>query len=369
MTTHPPSNPTSQSLHTSYIPHLPSPPEPRTPNPESFPPSLLDLRNLSVTFDTDEGTLTAVDNVSLDVRPGETLGIVGESGCGKSVTALSLLRLIPSPPGRITSGSALFQGRDLLSLPPADLRHVRGRNISMIFQEPSSALSPLLRIGDQMVETLQTHTPLPYADAWKLSIEWLKKVGIPDPEERISAYPFQLSGGMIQRVMIAMALMLDPDLVIADEPTTALDVTIQAQILDLLRAMKRSDTSLILITHDLGVVWEMCDRILVMYASKIVESASRDDLVRTPCHPYTRGLLQSLVSMNNSSNRLYSIDGQVPSPLKYPTGCRFAPRCPYAFDRCHHEQPEPIEVSPTHYSACFLASDILNLKSDIHPPP
>lgn len=324
-------------------------------------PSLLSLRNLSVTFDTDEGTLTAVDNISFNILPGETLGIVGESGCGKSVTALSLLRLIPSPPGHITSGSALFQGRNLLTIPPSDLRYIRGRNISMIFQEPSSALSPLLRIGDQMVETIQTHSPLPDTDARKLSIEWLKKVGIPDPEERMSAYPFQLSGGMIQRVMIAMALMLEPALVIADEPTTALDVTIQAQILDLLRAMKRSDTSLVLITHDLGVVWEMCDRLLVMYAGQIVEEASRNNLFHTPCHPYTRGLLESLVSMNDASSRLHSIDGQVPSPLAYPPGCRFAPRCPLAFDRCRREQPDLIEVTPTHRSACFLATELPHL--------
>jgi peptide/nickel transport system ATP-binding protein/oligopeptide transport system ATP-binding protein len=330
---------------------------------------LLSLRNLSVTFDTDEGLLNAVDDVSLDVHHGETLGIVGESGCGKSVTALSLLRLIPSPPGRITSGSALFKNRDLLALPPQDLRHIRGRDITMIFQEPSSALSPLLRIGDQMIETLQIHSPIPDNAAKETAIEWLHKVGIPDPPARMLAYPYQLSGGMIQRVMIAMALMTHPALVIADEPTTALDVTIQAQILDLLRAMKQRDTALVLITHDLGVVWEMCDRIIVMYASQVVEEASRDDLFHTPCHPYTRGLIDSLVSMSSTSSRLHSIDGQVPSPLNYPAGCRFAPRCPLAFDRCHREQPVPTRLTPGHCSACFLAPDLAKTPSPSRREP
>ncbi len=325
---------------------------------------LLSLRHLSVTFNTDEGLLNAVDDVSLDVHRGETLGIVGESGCGKSVTALSLLRLIPSPPGRITSGSARFQNRDLLALPPEDLRHVRGRDITMIFQEPSSALSPLLRIGDQMVETLQMHSNIPDNAARDTAIEWLQNVGIPDPAARMLAYPYQLSGGMIQRVMIAMALMTNPSLIIADEPTTALDVTIQAQFLDLLRAMKHRDTALVLITHDLGVVWEMCDRIIVMYASRIVEEASRDDLFHSPCHPYTRGLIDSLVSMSSSSNRLRSIDGQVPSPLDYPSGCRFAPRCPLSFDRCRQEQPVLTPLTPGHCSACFLAGDLAK-----NPPP
>jgi peptide/nickel transport system ATP-binding protein/oligopeptide transport system ATP-binding protein len=299
-----------------------------------------------------------VDNVSLDIRRGETLGIVGESGCGKSVTAMSLLRLIPSPPGRIASGTALFKGNDLLSLPAENLRRIRGHDISMIFQEPSAALSPLIRIGDQMTEILQLHTPVPDAIARTTSAEWLRKVGIPDPEQRLLAYPYQLSGGMIQRVMIAMALMTNPALIIADEPTTALDVTIQAQILDLLRAMKSRDTALVLITHDLGVVWEMCDRIIVMYASRIVEEASRDALFHSPCHPYTRGLIDSLVSMSASGGRLRSIDGQVPSPLNYPAGCRFAPRCPMAFERCRRDQPVLSAVSPDHHSACFLAGQL-----------
>ncbi len=334
-----------------------NPPQQTDPTPQPDTP-ILSLRNLCVEFHTDDGTVSAVEDVSLDVRRGETLGIVGESGCGKSVTAMSLLRLIPSPPGRITSGSAMFAGQDLLALPSERLRQVRGRKIAMIFQEPSAALSPLLRVGDQMVEVLTTHLNVSRDDAGRIAVDWLSKVGIPAPQERMMAYPFQLSGGMIQRVMIAMALMLEPDLVIADEPTTALDVTIQAQILDLLRAMKKRDTALILITHDMGVVWEMCDRVIVMYASRIVEQAPRDDLFHSPCHPYTRALLDSLLSMNEAGGRLTVIEGQVPSPLAYPAGCRFAARCSMAADRCRTESPAALGVGHGHDSACFFAKTL-----------
>jgi len=326
--------------------------------------SLLDIQNLSVAFDTDEGTLTATENVSFSIGKGEVVGLVGESGCGKSVTALSLLRLIPMPPGRIMSGKVLFDGQDLLSLTAAELRTIRGRRISVIFQEPQAALSPLHKIGAQLIETLQLHLDIDNHTARTLSLDWLKKVGIPDPEERMQAYPYQLSGGMLQRVMIAMALMLEPQLIIADEPTTALDVTIQAQILDLLLEMKNRDTSLLIITHDLGVVWEMCDRVLVMYAARIVEEGPRHELFKNPAHPYTQALLESVISLTSRSERLSSIEGQVPSPLAYPAGCRFADRCKYAFARCRQELPPLYDVAPGHHSACFL-SEISDLKSHI----
>lgn len=317
--------------------------------------SLLDVQNLSVAFDTDDGVLAAAENVSFSIKSGEVVGLVGESGCGKSVTALSLLRLIPMPPGRFLSGKVLFEGRDLLSLPASALQSVRGRQISVIFQEPMSALSPLHKVGTQLVETLQLHLDLDTRAAQALSLDWLKKVGIPDPAERMRAYPYQLSGGMLQRIMIAMALMLEPKLIIADEPTTALDVTIQAQILDLLLEMKNRDTSLLLITHDLGVVWDMCDRVLVMYAGRLVEAGPRLGLFKEPAHPYTQALLESVVSLTSRSDRLSSIDGQVPSPLTYPRGCRFADRCRHVMPRCRKELPPLYDNGPGHHSACFLS--------------
>ncbi len=326
--------------------------------------TLLDIQNLSVVFDTDEGTLTAAENISFSIGRGEVVGLVGESGCGKSVTALSLLRLIPMPPGRILSGSVLFEGHDLLRLPASELRTIRGRRISVIFQEPMAALSPLHKVGAQLIETLQLHLAIDHQAAKTISLEWLKKVGIPDPEERMRAYPYELSGGMMQRVMIAMALMLEPAIIIADEPTTALDVTIQAQILDLLLERKSRDTSLLIITHDLGVVWEMCDRVMVMYAAQIVETGPREALFKKPAHPYTQALLESVISLMSRSDRLSSIEGQVPSPLAYPLGCRFADRCKYAFERCRQEQPPLYRVGAQQQAACFL-SDISNLKPEI----
>ena len=316
--------------------------------------TILDVRNLTVAFDTDEGSLTAVDGVSFQLRRGEILGLVGESGCGKSVTALSLLRLIPSPPGRIVAGSVHFEGADLLRLPTGKLRQIRGRNISMIFQEPMQALSPLHRVGSQLVEAVQLHEPVSDREAWERSLVWLKKVGIPDAEERMHIYPFQLSGGMLQRVMIAMALMLHPSVIIADEPTTALDVTIQAQILELMQEMRSRDTAVLLITHDLGVVWEMCDRVAVMYASQIVETGTKREVFEKPRHPYTQALLGSIISLLGAGERLVPIEGQVPSPLNYPRGCRFAPRCPHAFERCGNECPGLFDIGAGRQAACFL---------------
>ncbi len=318
---------------------------------------LLEVEDLTVTFDTDEGLLTAVDRVSFRVQPGETLGLVGESGCGKSVTAMSVVRLVPSPPGQVRSGRIRFQGQDLLELPIRELRRLRGSEISFIFQEPMTALSPLHRVGTQLVETVRLHRKMTRREAWELSRTWLHKVGIPAPEERMYAYPFELSGGMRQRVMIAMALMLEPTLIIADEPTTALDVTIQAQILDLMREMKRADASLMLITHDMGVIWEMCDRVIVMYASRIVEEGPVERLFDSPLHPYTQGLLRSMPSMAGEVDRLPAIEGRVPSLLELPEGCSFAGRCPYARDRCRHETPE-LRGFGDQRSACLYTEEL-----------
>ena len=316
--------------------------------------TILDVQNLSVAFDTEDGPLLAVDDLSFTIGRGETVGLVGESGCGKSVTAMTLMRLIPRPPGRILSGRVLVEGSDLLALPLPRLQAMRGRQVSMIFQEPTAALSPLHRIGEQLKEALLLHTRLAPRAAHEQALTWLAKVGIPDPAERMDAYPHQLSGGMLQRVMIAMALMQDPALIIADEPTTALDVTIQAQILDLLKERQSRDSALLLITHDLGIVWELCDRVLVMYASRIVEEGPRERIFREPAHPYTRALLASVISLTSKERRLTSIEGQVPSPLAYPPGCRFANRCAYAMDRCRTTLPALAPCSPGHRAACHL---------------
>ncbi len=318
---------------------------------------LLAVDNLSIAFDTDEGSFTVVDGVSLDLKPGEIVGLVGESGCGKSVTALGLLRLIPSPPGRIIGGRISLDGEDLMGLPIREMRRIRGQTISMVFQEPGSALSPLHRIGRQLIETVRLHRDIDRVAAEQMAEEWLRKVRIPDPKERMSAYPHQLSGGMQQRIMIAMALMLEPRIVIADEPTTALDVTIQAQIFGLIREMRRRETAVLLITHDLGVVWEMCDRVVVMYAARIAESAPVDDLFRRPVHPYTQGLLDSIPRLSGRPGKLSAIRGQVPSPMHFPSGCHFRDRCSYAFDRCATEIPPAITVGREHQAACFLAEE------------
>ena len=321
---------------------------------------VLDIQNLSVMFDTDDGPLTAVEDVSLSLQQGEVVGLVGESGCGKSVTAMSILRLIPRPPGRIVSGKILFEGADLLRATAAELQDIRGRRISMIFQEPMSALSPLHRVGDQLVEAIRLHEPVSLDDARGMAEDWLRKVGIPAAAERMRDYPFNLSGGMLQRVMIAMALILRPAVIVADEPTTALDVTIQSQILDLLRETKSRDTALLLITHDLGVVWETCDRVVVMYAARIVEDGPLRQVFENPAHPYTEALLKSVISLTTRTDRLETIQGQVPSALAYPPGCRFAPRCPYAFDRCRKETPLIEEIAESRHSACFAARKLLH---------
>lgn len=316
--------------------------------------NLLQIKNLTVSFDTDDGRLCAVDDVSFDLEEGEVLGLVGESGCGKTVTAQSILRLVPTPPGRIEVGQILFRGQDLLQRPIRELRKIRGQSISMIFQDPLTTLSPLHRIGDQLAETVRLHRKMSRRAARALGLEWLTKVGIPAAAERMEAYPHHLSGGMRQRVMIAMALMLEPALIIADEPTTALDVTIQAQIFKLLLDMKDRSTSVLLITHDMGVVWEMCRRVVVMYASRVVEEADAESLFAAPQHPYTEGLLRSMPSRQERGRKLEAIPGQVPSPLRYPAGCRFSDRCPKVFARCRIENP-PLYQLGARRSACFLA--------------
>ncbi|MDA3832180.1 MAG: ABC transporter ATP-binding protein [Spirochaetales bacterium] len=331
---------------------------------------LLKINNITVTFEIDEGIVRAVDDVSFHIDKNEIVGLVGESGCGKSVTALSILRLIPLPYGRIETGEILFYGQNLLELDHRDMRKIRGRAISMIFQEPGSALSPLHTIGRQMVETILLHKNITRKDAWNIAEAWLEKIQISDPGERMFAYPYQISGGMQQRVMIAMALMLEPDLIIADEPTTALDVTTQSQIFDLIREMRRAHTSILLITHDMGVIWEMCDRVLVMYASRIVEEGNRDDIFSRPKHPYTIALLGAIPKLSatppippsrgdKGGCRLKAIPGQVPSALNYPSGCHFFDRCPYAFDRCRDEKPKLVNLGNRHRAACFLAKNEL----------
>ena len=321
-----------------------------------MPQTLLSVSNLTVSFKTDDAFFTVVDDVSFDIHRGEVVGLVGESGCGKSVSALSLLRLIPSPPGSIENGRVLFKGNDLLKTGMETVHKVRGQEISMIFQEPLSALSPLQRIGQQMVETIQIHQDMSKSRAWAISLDWLGKVKIPDAAEKMHAYPFQLSGGMQQRIMIAMALMMNPDLIIADEPTTALDVTIQAQVFQLIREMKEERTSILLITHDMGVVWEMCDRVLVMYASKIVEEGTMEDIFSAPSHPYTYSLLKSIPTLSDGKgNRLAVIPGSVPSPENYPSGCRFRDRCPFVFEKCSTKMPALTPVSNGHRAACFVA--------------
>lgn len=315
---------------------------------------ILTIQDLTVSFDTDEGSLTAAESVSFTIGRGEAIGLVGESGSGKSITALSIMQLIPSPPGRITDGQILFHGVDLLKMSPRDLRTIRGAKISMIFQEPMTALSPLHRVGEQLVETLRIHQTIDRAQAWSVSEEWLRKVGIPDTASRMYAYPFELSGGMRQRVMIAMALMLHPELVIADEPTTALDSTIQAQIFELMEEIRSDQESLLLITHDMGVVWETCDRVVVMYAGKVVETGNVSDVFGNPLHPYTRALLESMPSMTHTGTRLKTIPGSVPSPLHLPPGCRFCDRCAFVKDVCRKAHPALRETAPGRQVACYL---------------
>jgi len=317
---------------------------------------LLEIENLRTYFYTDNGVARAVDGVSLQVCAGETVGIVGESGCGKSVTALSILRLIRAP-GRIESGSAMrFEGKDLLTLAERDIQRVRGNRIAMVFQEPMTALNPVFTVGDQIAEVARIHAGSSKREAWDKAVEMLTLVGIPAPEQRAHEYPHQLSGGMRQRVVIAMALVMNPALVIADEPTTALDVTIQAQILELLADLtKRLGTSILLITHDLGVVAENCTRVIVMYAGEVVEEALTADLFAHPQHPYTECLLGAMPRVGGNVERLATIPGTVPPPTAWPSGCRFRERCMYAWERCETEHPPLYQIGAGHVSRCHLA--------------
>ena len=321
--------------------------------------ALLEVRGLRTAFQTDSGTFNAVDGVSFSLEPGRTLGIVGESGCGKSVTALSIMGLVASPPGRIVDGEIVFEGADLRKLSPAQMRAVRGDRISMIFQEPMTSLNPAFTIGDQIVEGLVRHHHVAPEAARAKGIEMLRRVRIPSPESRFDAYPHHLSGGMRQRAMIAMALVCAPKLLIADEPTTALDVTIQAQILDLMRTLREeTGTAVMLITHDLGVVAEFADDVLVMYAGRVVEQASVEALFRAPQHPYTIGLLGSIPRLDLEQDRLATIRGQVPMRLGHVQGCAFEPRCPFATERCRREAPpleEKVGGATPHRAACWNA--------------
>jgi oligopeptide/dipeptide ABC transporter ATP-binding protein len=329
---------------------------------------LLEIEKLHTFFYTDNGVARAVDGVSFSVGVGETVGVVGESGCGKSVTALSILRLV-RPPGRIEEGSVMrFEGRDLLGLGEREMQHVRGNRIAMVFQEPMTALNPVFTIGDQIGEVARIHAGASKRDAWAKAIEMLKVVGIPAPEQRAGEYPHQLSGGMRQRVVIAMALVMNPALVIADEPTTALDVTIQAQILELLAELtRRLGTSVLLITHDLGVVAENCARVIVMYAGEVVEEATTMDLFAHAHHPYTEGLLGAMPRVGGEKDRLATIPGTVPSPTNWPNGCRFRDRCPYSWERCEAEHPPLYQIGGGHTSRCHLA-DEPERREHPHPP-
>ena len=316
---------------------------------------LLDVRNLRTHFHTSTGVVRAVDGVSWDVRKGETVALVGESGCGKSVSALSVMRLVSAPAGRIVGGEIIFKGRNLLALSEEEMRRVRGREIGMIFQEPMTSLNPVLTIGRQLTETVETHLGMTSAQAQARAVELLSLVGIPDGARRLRQFPHQFSGGMRQRIMIAMALACDPALVLADEPTTALDVTIQAQILELMKALKREiNTAVLLITHDLGVMAETCDRVAVMYAGSVVENGPVTAVLRRPRHPYTQGLLRTIPNDVAQDQPLFSIRGQVPSLLQPPIGCAFAPRCDQAMPECAETVPPQYGLEVDHHVACFL---------------
>lgn len=329
---------------------------------------LLEVKNLKTYFYTEDGVVRAVDGVSFEVYPGEVLGLVGESGCGKSVTSLSIMRLI-SKPGRVDEGEILLDGENLLNLPENEMIKVRGNRISMIFQQPQTALNPVFKVGDQLAEVLNVHQDLGKEAGWTRAVQLLKMVGVPDPERRVEAYPHELSGGMAQRVMIAMALACVPELLIADEPTTALDVTIQAQILDLMRDIRREmNTSVILITHDLGVVAEMAERVAVMYAGEIVEQTDVNTLFDQPLHPYTQGLIGSIPVLGQIKERLDVIPGSVPNLVNLPQGCRFAPRCQarfkYGLNICTEIKPDLQDVKPGHLARCWLYQS-----AEGHVPP
>ncbi|MFH5779301.1 ABC transporter ATP-binding protein [Heyndrickxia oleronia] len=315
---------------------------------------LLEVNHLQTNFYTENGVVKAVNDVSFSIHKGQTVCIVGESGCGKSITALSLMQLIPEN-GKIDSGEVYFSGKNLLNLNKKDIRRLRGNDIGMIFQEPMTSLNPVFTIGEQMIEPLQEHLLLSKKDAYKKAMELITMMGIPNAEKIISQYPHELSGGMLQRIMIALAISCDPKLIIADEPTTALDVTIQAQILDILREIKKNlNTSILLITHDLGVVAEMADYVVVMYAGKVVEEGPVLELFSNPQHPYTKGLLKAKPVIGERKDRLYTIAGQVPNLVDLKESCYFADRCEYAMDHCRIKQPSFSTVSDEHHVACWL---------------
>ena len=318
--------------------------------------AILQVKDLQTTFFTDSGEIPAVDHIDFHLKEGEILGIVGESGCGKSVTSLSIMGLVPSPPGKIVGGEILFEDTDLLKMSERQMRRVRGNDVAMIFQEPMTSLNPLFTIGNQMIEAVLIHEKKwTKKQATSRAVEMLNLVGLPRAADMMKDYPHQLSGGMRQRVMIAMALVCDPKVLIADEPTTALDVTIQAQILKLMKELNtRLNTAILLITHDLGVVAESCERVIVMYAGQIIEEAPVHTIFDNPQHPYTKGLIQSVPDMRYKKDRLYSIAGNVPRPGTIKHGCRFASRCEFAFDRCLQEDPELYETSSIHKTRCFL---------------
>lgn len=319
---------------------------------------LLEVKDLATYFSTEEGIVKAVDGVDFRVHRGEVVGVVGESGCGKSITSMSILRLIPQPQGKIVRGEIIFEGKNLLQFSDAEMRAIRGNRIALISQDPMTSLNPVLTVGEQIMEAIILHQKLDKAAAKDKAIEMLRRVGIPSPEKRVDEYPHQFSGGMRQRAIIAMALSCEPRLLIADEPTTALDVTIQAQILDLMREIKTNDKAgIIFITHDMGVVAEMCDYVCVMYAGKVVEATDVFTLFKTPSHPYTSGLLRSIPRLDVVKDRLESIDGQPPSLSRIPKGCSFAPRCTEAQDICRQQEPQLKQVGVNQYARCLLRDE------------
>lgn len=326
--------------------------------------ALVEVKGLQTYFYTEDGVVKAVDGVDFEIYKGETLGVVGESGCGKSVTSLSIMRLIPDPPGKIVGGDILFQGESLLKKSEAEMRKIRGNEISMIFQEPMTSLNPVYTVGDQIAEAIILHQKVSKKEALERAVEMLRKVGIPLPEQRVNEYPHQLSGGMRQRVMIAMALSCNPKLLIADEPTTALDVTIQAQILELMNELKNDfEASIMMITHDLGVIAEVSDRVAVMYAGKVVEYSDVTSIFKNPKHPYTWGLLKSIPRLDETTDRLMNIKGVVPNPLFFPDGCKFHTRCPFADEKCRKEEPPIEEIEERHQVRCWYVDRLEEEKS------
>lgn len=323
--------------------------------------NILQISNLKTYYHTLRGTIKAVDDVSFDVKEDETLGIVGESGCGKSTVAHSITRLIPNPPGKIVGGNILFNGEDLLKKSEKEMRNIRGNNIAMCFQDPLTYLNPVMRVGDQITEVILTHQKLTKGEAIENAIKILSTVGIPSPLKIIQSYPHQLSGGMRQRVVLTIALACKPDLLIADEPTTALDTIIQAQIIDLLHNIREKlNISIMLISHDFGLISELCDTVCVMYAGKLLEKASIKTILKNPFHPYTKGLLDAIPTIDGKKGKLEGIKGVVPDPINPPLGCRFHPRCSYAIDVCKRKEPNIMEVNEGHFLACWRTKVIIS---------